>query len=199
MAAVCVGLPDVRHPALAGRHPGGEESVPPPQAIIMSAVTAATNALAAHSAAHLGQARVALDGRIVGLICAPGGSVEAARYQLTDTAVTVIDPNDFLSIAADLAYVRGMAHRQLDEEDKAQIWLSKATINGALIESARDASWPMSNCIWWSPTRKPSTLAATDGTSPSGPRRTVVKKRTRGGAKSCSPRPRPAEQPGRAE
>ncbi len=33
----------------------------PPQAIIMSAVTAATNALAAHAAAHLGQARVALD------------------------------------------------------------------------------------------------------------------------------------------
>ena len=32
----------------------------PPQAIIMSAVTAATNTLAAHAAAHLGQGRVAL-------------------------------------------------------------------------------------------------------------------------------------------
>ena len=110
----------------------------PPQAIIMSAVTAATNALAAHAAAHLGQARVALDwadrvdlrGR---------NSAEARRSQLTDTAVTAIDPNEFPLIAADLAYVRGMAHRQLDEEDKAQIWLSKATINGALIEAAKDA------------------------------------------------------------
>src|SRR6185312_10465856 len=36
-------------------------AVLPPQAIIMSAVTAATCALAAHAAAHLGQARVALD------------------------------------------------------------------------------------------------------------------------------------------
>jgi type VII secretion ATPase EccA len=64
---------------------------------------------------------------------------EARRHQLTDTAVTAIDPNEFPLIAADLAYVRGMAHRQLDEEDKAQIWLSKATINGALIESAKEA------------------------------------------------------------
>ncbi len=110
----------------------------PPQAIIMSAVTAATNALAAHAAAHLGQARVALDwaDRVD---MRAGGSSEARRHQLTDTAVTAIDPNEFPLIAADLAYVRGMAHRQLDEEDKAQIWLSKATINGALIEPAKDA------------------------------------------------------------
>jgi type VII secretion ATPase EccA len=112
----------------------------PPQAIIMSAVTAATNALAAHAAAHLGQARVALDwADRVDLRAGHVGSAEARRHQMTDTAVTAIDPNEFPLIAADLAYVRGMAHRQLDEEDKAQIWLSKATINGALIEPAKDA------------------------------------------------------------
>jgi type VII secretion ATPase EccA len=112
----------------------------PPQAMIMSAVTAATNALAAHAAAHLRQARVALDwaGR-VNLRAGHGGLAEARRHQLTDTAVTAIDPSEFPLIAADLAYVRGMAHRQLDEEDKAQIWLSKATINGALTESAKNA------------------------------------------------------------
>jgi type VII secretion ATPase EccA len=112
----------------------------PPQAIIMSAVTAATNALAAHAAAHLRQARVALDwADRVNLRAGHGGLAEARRHQLTDTAVTAIDPNEFPLIAADLAYVRGMAHRQLDQEDKAQIWLSKATINGALTESAKNA------------------------------------------------------------
>jgi type VII secretion ATPase EccA len=112
----------------------------PPQAIIMSAVTASTNALAAHAAAHLGQARVALDwADRVDLAAGRGNSAEARRRQLTDTAVTAIDPNQFPLIAADLAYIRGMAHRQLDEEDKAQIWLSKATINGALIEAAKEA------------------------------------------------------------
>src|ERR1700728_5482872 len=113
-------------------------TVLPPQAIIMSAVTAATNALAAHAAAHLGQARVALDWADRVDLRA-GGSVEARRHQLTDTAVTAVDPDELHLIAADLAYVRGMAHRQLDEEDKAQIWLSKATINGALIEAAKEA------------------------------------------------------------
>ena len=112
----------------------------PAQAIIMSAVTAATNALAAHAAAHLGQARVALDwADRVDLRAGHVGAGEARRHQLTDTAVTAIDPNEFPLIAADLAYVRGMAHRQLDEEDKAQVWLSRATINGALIEPAKDA------------------------------------------------------------
>jgi type VII secretion ATPase EccA len=112
----------------------------PPQAIIMSAVTAATSALAAHAAAHLGQARVALDwADRVELRAGHGGSGEARRHQLAETAVTAIDPNDFPLIAADLGYVRGMAHRQLDEEDKAQIWLSKATINGALTEPAKEA------------------------------------------------------------
>ena len=47
--------------------------------------------------------------------------------------------HDFPLIAADLAYVRGMAHRQLGEEDKAQIVLSKATLNGALIPAAQQA------------------------------------------------------------
>src|ERR1700756_4587600 len=115
-------------------------TVLPPQAIIMSAVTAATNALAAHAAAHLGQARVALDwADRVDLRAGHVGVAEARRHQLTDTAVSAIDPNEFPLIAADLAYVRGMAHRQLDQEDKAQVWLSRATINGALIEPAKDA------------------------------------------------------------
>nr|WP_231748684.1 type VII secretion AAA-ATPase EccA [Mycobacterium sp. M26] len=112
----------------------------PPQAIIMSAVTAGTNALAAHAAAHLGQARVALDwADRVELRAGRAGTGEARRHSLLDTAVTAIDPLEFPLIAADLAYARGMAHRQLGEEDKAQIWLSKATINGVLIEPAKQA------------------------------------------------------------
>ncbi len=112
----------------------------PPQAIIMSAVTAATNALAAHAAAHLGQGHVALEwADRVDLRAGHEGPTEARRHQVTDTVVAAIDPNQFPLIAADLAYVRGMAHRQLDEEDKAQVWLSKATINGALIEQAKEA------------------------------------------------------------
>jgi type VII secretion ATPase EccA len=112
----------------------------PPQAIIMSAVTAATNTLAAHAAAHLGQARVALDwADRVELRSARGVPGEARRRELTDAMVAAIDPNDFPLIAADLAYLRGMAHRQLGEEDKAQIALSKATINGALIPAAQQA------------------------------------------------------------
>ncbi|SPM39518.1 type VII secretion AAA-ATPase EccA [Mycobacterium numidiamassiliense] len=111
----------------------------PPQAIIMSAVTAATCTLAAHAAAHLGQARVALEWTDrVELRSGYGGPTESRRQQI-ETAVTAVDPNDFPLIAADLAYVRGMAHRQLGDEPKAQVWLSKATINGALIESAKQA------------------------------------------------------------
>jgi type VII secretion ATPase EccA len=114
-------------------------AVLPPQAIIMSAVTAATCTLAAHAAAHLGQGRVALEWTDrVELRTGYGGPAESRRQHL-ETTVTAIDPNDFPLIAADLAYVRGMAHRQLGEENKAQIWLSKATINGALIESAKQA------------------------------------------------------------
>jgi type VII secretion ATPase EccA len=111
----------------------------PPQAIIMSAVTAATCTLAAHAAAHLGQARVALEWTDrVELRAGYGGPTETRRQHL-ETAVTAVDPTDFPLIAADLAYVRGMAHRQLGEEAKAQIWLSKATINGALLEPAKQA------------------------------------------------------------
>jgi ESX secretion system protein EccA len=111
----------------------------PPQAIIMSAVTAATCTLAAHAAAHLGQARVALDWTDrVELRTGHGVPTESRRQHL-ETAVTAVDPNDFPLIAADLAYVRGMAHRQLGDEQKAQIWLSKATINGVLVESAKQA------------------------------------------------------------
>lgn len=111
----------------------------PPQAIIMTAVTAGTNALAAHAAAHLGQARVALDwtDRIE---LRPDSSAPAAiRRSLLDTSVAVVDPAEFPLIAADLAYIRGMAHRQLGDETQAQLWLSKAAINGALTEPAKQA------------------------------------------------------------
>jgi type VII secretion ATPase EccA len=109
----------------------------PPQAIIMSAVTAATCALAAHAAAHLGQARVALDWTDrVDVRTGYARPTESTRHRV-DTAVTAIDPNEFPLIAADLAYVRGMSHRQLGEEHQAQVWLSKAAINGALVEPAR--------------------------------------------------------------
>jgi len=112
----------------------------PPQAIIMSAVSAGTNALAAHAAAHLGQARVALEwADRVELRSERTLLDEARRDCLMDTTVTAIDPLEFPLIAADLAYVRGMAHRQLGEEEKAQVWLSKASINGVLIELAKQS------------------------------------------------------------
>ena len=112
----------------------------PAQAIIMSAVTAATNALAAHAAAHLGQGRVALDwAERVELSSDRSSLTEGRRHSFPDAAVTVIDPAQFPLIAADLAYIRGMAHRQLGEEQSAQIWLSRSTINGALIEPAKQA------------------------------------------------------------
>lgn len=115
-------------------------AVLPPQAIIMAAVTAGTNTLASHAAAHLGQGRVALDwADRVELRAANTAPVEGRRRDLTSAMVAAIDPADFPLIAADLAYVRGMAHRQLGEEDRAQISLSKATINGALIPAAQQA------------------------------------------------------------
>lgn len=91
----------------------------PTNAVVMSAVSAGINALAAHAAAHLGQARVSLE--------------------RADRAADLVDPGAFPLIAADLAYVRGMAYRQLGEEQQAQIWLSRATVNGALVESAQQA------------------------------------------------------------
>lgn len=112
-------------------------TVLPARAIIMTAVTAATSALAAHAAAHLGQPRVAMDW--------------AARVELTglrppradggdgERTAVVLDPHEFPLIAADLAYVRGMAHRQLGQEEQAQVWLSRATLNGAPIEPAKQA------------------------------------------------------------
>ena len=89
--------------------PGVAEPIP--------ALTAGVNTLAAHAAAHLGQGRVALDW--------------ARRVDL--------DPEAFPMISADLAYIRGMAHRQIGEEERAQFWLSKAAVGGVLIEPARSA------------------------------------------------------------
>lgn len=114
-------------------------AVLPPQAIIMAAVTAGTNTLAAHAAAHLGQARVALDWADRVELRAANTPSENRRRDLTSAMVAAIDPADFPLIAADLSYVRGMAHRQLGEEDRAQISLSKATINGALMPAAQQA------------------------------------------------------------
>ncbi|WP_310777487.1 type VII secretion AAA-ATPase EccA [Mycobacterium sp. Z3061] len=108
----------------------------PPQAIIMSAVTAATCALAAHAAAHLGQARVALGWTERVEVHSPA---TASRRTRNENAITAIDSGDYPLIAADLAYVRGMAHRQLGEESQAHEWLSRATINGALMASAQQA------------------------------------------------------------
>ncbi|MFQ2840306.1 type VII secretion AAA-ATPase EccA [Mycobacterium paragordonae] len=108
----------------------------PPQAIIMSAVSAATCALAAHAAAHLGQARVAISWTDRVEVHTPA---TAARRTRNENAITAIDSGDYPLIAADLAYVRGMAHRQLGEESQAHEWLSRATINGALMVSAQQA------------------------------------------------------------
>ncbi|RUP07165.1 MAG: type VII secretion AAA-ATPase EccA [Mycobacterium sp.] len=111
-------------------------TVLPPQAIIMSAVTAATCALAAHAAAHLGQARVALSWTDRVEVHPAGAGPRRAR---NENAITAIDSADYPLIAADLAYVRGMAHRQLGDETQAQEWLSRATINGALLVTAKQA------------------------------------------------------------
>lgn len=92
----------------------------PPQAIVMSAVTAAADVLAAHAAAHLGQPRVAL-------------------HLLERIDAGVLDPGEFPLITVDIAYLQGMAHRALGEQQAAEVWLSKATINGALIAAAKQA------------------------------------------------------------
>ncbi|ORX01680.1 type VII secretion AAA-ATPase EccA [Mycolicibacillus trivialis] len=108
----------------------------PPQAIVMAAVTAATATLAGHAAAHLGRPRVALDWVArVELRSRPGHADPVAVSE----AVAAIDPKEFPLIAADLAYLRGMAHRELGEEDRAAIWLSKATVNGVLTDPAKRA------------------------------------------------------------
>ena len=108
----------------------------PPQAIVMSAVTASICALAAHAAAHLGQGRVALDW--LDRVDVIGHTKSSGRFD-ADVLTASIGPSDIPLLVADLAYVRGMVHRQLREEDKAQIWLSKATINGVLTAAAKAA------------------------------------------------------------
>ena len=108
----------------------------PAQAIIMPAVTASICALAAHAAAHLGQGRVALDW--LDRVDIIGQNQSSDRFD-ADVLTASIGPADIPLLVADLAYVRGMVHRQLGEEDKAQIWLSKATINGVLTDAAKQA------------------------------------------------------------
>ncbi len=111
----------------------------PAQALIMSAVTAGINALAAHAAAHLGQARVALDwaDRID---FRPGRSAaDTVRRSLLESVVAVLDPAEFPLLVADLAYLRGMAHRQLGEPERAEVWLSKAAVGGVLTDPAKQA------------------------------------------------------------
>lgn len=108
----------------------------PPQAIIMSAVTASVCALAARAAAHLGQGRVALDW--LDRVDVVGHNKSSARFD-AHVLTASIGPADIPLLVADLAYVRGMTHRQLREEDMAQVWLSKAAINGILTEPAKEA------------------------------------------------------------
>ncbi|GJO04900.1 ESX-2 secretion system protein EccA2 [Mycobacterium marinum] len=108
----------------------------PPQAIVMSAVTGSICAFAAHAAAHLGQGRVAMDW--LDRVDVIGQSRSSARFDARVLTAS-IGPADIPLLVADLAYVRGMVYRQLNEEDQAQIWLSKATINGMLTEAAKEA------------------------------------------------------------
>ena len=108
----------------------------PPQAIIMSAVTASICALAAHAAAHLGQGRVALDW--LDRVDVIGQHTSASRFG-AEVLTASIGSADIPLLVADLAYVRGMVYRQLHDEDRAQVWLSKATINGVLTDEAKAA------------------------------------------------------------
>ena len=88
------------------------------------------------AAAHLGQGRVALDW--LDRVDVIGHTKSSGRFD-ADVLTASIGPSDIPLLVADLAYVRGMVHRQLREEDRAQIWLSKATINGVLTEAAKAA------------------------------------------------------------
>lgn len=108
----------------------------PDRAIVMPAVTASVCALAAYAAAHLGQGRVALDW--LDRVDIAGQARSSERFQ-AGVLTASINPSEIPLLAADLAYVRGMVHRQLGEEDKAQVWLSKAAINGVLTEPAKAA------------------------------------------------------------
>src|SRR5690625_5284885 len=108
----------------------------PERAIIMPALTASVCTLAAYAAAHLGQGRVALDW--LDRVDVAGQARSSERFQ-AGVLTASINPGEIPLLAADLAYVRGMVHRQLGEEDKAQVWLSKAAINGVLTEPAKAA------------------------------------------------------------
>ncbi|OOK76197.1 ESX-2 secretion system EccA2 domain protein [Mycobacterium kansasii] len=108
----------------------------PPQAIVMSAVTASICALAAHAAAHLGQGHVALDW--LDRVDVIGHNKSSARFD-PHVLTASIGPADIPLLVADLAYVRGMVYRQLHDDEKARIWLSKATINGVLTDPAKEA------------------------------------------------------------
>jgi type VII secretion ATPase EccA len=108
----------------------------PERAIVMPAVTASVCALAAYAAAHLGQGRVALDW--LDRVDIAGQARSSERFS-AGVLTASINPSEIPLLAADLAYVRGMVHRQLGEEDKAQVWLSKAAINGVLTEPAKAA------------------------------------------------------------
>lgn len=111
----------------------------PAEAIVMSAVTAAISVLAAHAAAHLGQARVALEWTDRVHVRAVQTNPDCRRGDHLDATTCSLDPTAFPLINADLCYVQGMAHRQLGDEDQAQIWLSRATIRGVLLDAAKRA------------------------------------------------------------
>src|SRR6516162_7670649 len=99
-------------------------------------LTAAICALAAHAAAHLGQGRVALDW--LDRVDVIGQKTSSGRFG-AEVLTASIGPADIPLLVADLAYLRGMVHRQLHDEDRAQVWLSKATINGVLTDAAKAA------------------------------------------------------------
>ena len=61
----------------------------------------------------------------------------SSPFSGADVWTASIGPADIPLLVADLAYVRGMVHRQLHDEDRAQVWLSKATIN-TLIPALKD-------------------------------------------------------------
>lgn len=107
-----------------------------PRAAVDPGVTASICALAAHGAAHLGQGRVALEWLDrVDIV----GAARTSQQFGPGVLVAEINAAEFAYLAADLAYVRGMVHRQLGDEDKATTWLSKAVINGVLTAPAKEA------------------------------------------------------------
>lgn len=106
------------------------------RAMVIPAVTASICSLAAHGAVHLGQGRVALEW--LDRVDIAGAAQTSQRFG-PGIITAEISAAEFPLLAADLAYVRGMVHRQLGDEDKAKAWLSKAVINGVLTPAAKDA------------------------------------------------------------